>query len=63
MKYIFSSADLKVITYDVTHDFTAEGTKVRGPITLLHSKVLSNADILVYYLSQSVQKRQRCGLK
>ena len=68
MKYIFSSADLSVITYvtydlhqsyitQVIRDAIAEGTKVRGPITLLHSKVISNADILVYYLSQSVQKQ------
>ena len=42
---------------------STEGTKVRRPITLLHLKVISNADILVYYLSQSVQKQQRCGLK
>ena len=73
-----SSADLRVITYDVTYDLRQsqitqvirdgiaednEGTKVRRPITLLHLKVLSNADILVYYLSQSVQKQQNCGLK
>ena len=38
-------------------------TAVRSPITLLHLKVLSNADMLVYYLSQSVQKQQNCGLK
>ena len=66
--------DLRVITYDVTYDLRessitqvipddiAEGPEVSRHVIILHSKVLTKADILVFYLSQSVDKQQSYDL-
>ena len=64
---IFSYA----VTYDlrdlwltqVIRDVIGDDPEVRGRKIVFHSKVLTKTDILVYYMSQSVQKQQRCGLK
>ena len=59
------------VTYDlrdlwltqVIRDVIGDDPEVRGRKIVFHSKVLTKTDILVYYMSQSVQKQQRCGLK
>ena len=64
---IFSYA----VTYDlrdlwltqVIRDVIGDDPEVRGRKIVFHSKVLTKTDILVYYMSQSVQNQQRCGLK
>ena len=43
----------------VIHDVIDDDLEVRGHIFLFHSTVLTNTVILVYYLSQSVQKNNK----
>ena len=56
------------VTYDlrdlwlthVIHDVIGDDSEVSGRKIVFHSKFLAKTVMLVYYLSQSVQKQQRC---